>query len=277
MKFTPAYCIVLLTAVIILYTVACSKSSPSGGASGDPCAGKNITVNNTVTASSACGSTGSIVVNAAGSTGFTYKLNSSGTYQSSNTFNNIGAAIYTVFVKDASGCEQSASATVGSSGTASFAVNVSTAPANNCGGSNGSVTVNATGSSGFNYKLNNGAYQTANTFSNLPAGSNTVTVKDVNGCEVTAAANITVNTTPGNKFAAAKSVILANCSGSSCHTNGGNSGGRNFDLDCSIVAANSRIFQRAVVEGSMPAIAPLSVANKAIITDWINTGGGFNN
>ena len=277
MKINSTFCIISLTASIIMYNFACSKSSTPGGTSADPCAGKNITVDNTVTASSVCGSTGSIVVNAAGSSGFTYKLNSSGTYQSSNVFNNIGAATYTVFVKDAVGCERSASATIGGSGSAPFTVTISTSPAGNCGGTDGSITINATGSSGFSYKLNSGAYQASNIFTNLGAGSNSVTVKDLNGCEVTTAANVSVNTTPGPKFGAVKSVIQANCAGSGCHTNGGNQGGRNFDVDCNIVAAKVRINQRAVIEGSMPALGPLSAANKAIITDWINAGGGFNN
>ncbi|TMI94127.1 MAG: T9SS type A sorting domain-containing protein [Bacteroidetes bacterium] len=47
----------------------------------------------------------------------------------------------------------------------------------------GSVTVNATGGSGFTYKLNNGAPQGSNVFSNLASGSVTsITVTNSDGC-----------------------------------------------------------------------------------------------
>ncbi len=277
MKLKSTYFTIILAVAIIIYAAACSKSTPPPAAPVDPCPAKNIVITNTITNSSACGSTGSIVASATGSTGFTYKLNSAGTYQASPTFNNLGAATYTVFAKDAEGCERSVTATVGSTGTAPFTISTVVAPANNCGGVNGSITISTSGSTGFTYKLNSGAFQASNIFSGLAAGSNTVTVKDVNGCEVSATANITTNTTPGPKFMAAKAVIQANCSGPSCHTNGGNQGGRNFDVDCNIVLANTRIHDRAVVLGTMPPAGPLSASNKAILQDWINTGGGFNN
>ena len=276
MKNNSTFCLIALIVTVITYNFACSKSSPPADEPGDLCAGKNITINSIVNASSACASTGSITINAAGSSGFIYKLNS-GAYQSSNVFNNIGAATYTLFVKDGAGCERSASAIVGATGTAGFSLNISTVPASNCGGNDGVVTINPTGSSGYSYKLNSGVYQASNNFTNLPAGSNNVTVKDFTGCEVTAAANVLVNTTAGPKFIAVRTLLLANCSASACHTNGGNQGGRNFDVDCNIVAAKVRINQRAVIEGSMPSAGGLSPANKAIITDWINAGGGFNN
>lgn len=280
MNYKSFFCIAILLAAIIIYTGACGKKDSVPDpivTTPDPCAGKTININNTISPSAPCNPSGSITVNATGSTGFTYKLNSGGVYQSSPVFNNLSASSYTVFAKDAAGCERSASAVVSSSGTGGFTVTVATNPASNCGGTEGSITVNASGSTGFSYKLNNGAYQAGNTFSNLPAGSNTVTVKDVNGCEIAAAANINVNTTPGPKFAAVKNLLINNCGASACHTNGGNQGGRNFDVDCNIVAAKARINQRAVIEGTMPAAGSLSASNRAIITDWINAGGGFNN
>lgn len=277
MHLKSTYFIGVLSFIIILYAAACSKSMPPSPPPPNTCAAKNIVISNIITSSGACGSTGSITVSAAGSTGFTYKLNSSGVYQASPAFNNIGAATYIVFVKDADGCERSVTATVGATGNPAFTISTAVVPAGNCGGTDGSVTINASGSSGFMYKLNSGIYQTSNLFSGLSSSSNTVTVKDLSGCEITATANVPVNTAPGPKFLAARSVIQANCSGSSCHTNGGNQGGRNFDTDCNIVAAKIRINQRAVIEGTMPQGGPLTASNKAILADWFNAGGGFNN
>ncbi|PZR29352.1 MAG: hypothetical protein DI535_03140 [Citrobacter freundii] len=50
------------------------------------------------------------------------------------------------------------------------------------GGTNGSISVSATGGSGFTFSINNGAFQSSGTFSNLAAGSYTITAKSAAGC-----------------------------------------------------------------------------------------------
>lgn len=79
---------------------------------GDPCAGKTITVTVDASSSEKCGKTGTITVTASGSTGFTYRLNASGTYQASNSFTGLEAGNYTVYAKDAAGCETTKAVTV---------------------------------------------------------------------------------------------------------------------------------------------------------------------
>jgi uncharacterized membrane protein len=69
-------------------------------------------VSATATAATGCGGTGSITVTATGSSGFTYKLNSGGAYQASGTFNAVAPGSYTVFAKDAAGCEGSQAVSV---------------------------------------------------------------------------------------------------------------------------------------------------------------------
>lgn len=61
------------------------------------------------------------------------------------------------------------------------------------GQTNGSISVNATGGSGFTYSINSGAFQSSGTFSNLAAGSYTITAKNSNGC--TGSQQFTVGTT----------------------------------------------------------------------------------
>lgn len=100
---------------VLLY--ACSKKE-SNPAPTDPCAGKTIAITTTPDDAVTCNDNGKISVSVTGSTGFTYKLNSSGTYQSSSTFENLKAGSYTIFVKDGAGCEKSAAVTVASGGTA---------------------------------------------------------------------------------------------------------------------------------------------------------------
>jgi len=133
----------------------------------------------------------------------------------------------------------------------------------------GSISVSASGSTGFTYKLNSGAYQASGIFSGLTAGSYTVTAKDANGC--TKSQTVTVSAAPaGTNFTNVKNIITSKCGG--CHLNGGNDGSANFDNDCSIVSKWDRINIRCVTQGGMPPGSPLSSAQKAQITAWVNAG-----
>lgn len=58
------------------------------------------------------------------------------------------------------------------------------------GASNGSIVASASGASGFTYSLNNGAFQATGQFTNLAAGTYTVTAKSSAGC--TGSANFTL-------------------------------------------------------------------------------------
>jgi mono/diheme cytochrome c family protein len=51
------------------------------------------------------------------------------------------------------------------------------------GQSNGAITASATGGSGFTYRLGNGSFQSSGTFSNLAAGTYTITARNSDGCE----------------------------------------------------------------------------------------------
>ena len=106
---------------IITNFSACSKSDPSPAPAPvptDPCTNKTIVITPTSTAAVVCGAGGSISVTATWSTGFSFKLNSSGTYQAAGTFSNVDAGDYTIFIKDAAGCEKSQAVTVSASGVA---------------------------------------------------------------------------------------------------------------------------------------------------------------
>jgi hypothetical protein len=95
--------------------IACSKSDTTPPPTG-LCAGKTIVINATPTSSEPCDA--AIEVTATGSTNFSYKLNSGGTYQGSAKFTNLAPGNYTVFAKDGDGCEKSVAVTIASSGTA---------------------------------------------------------------------------------------------------------------------------------------------------------------
>jgi uncharacterized membrane protein len=79
--------------------------------------------------------------------------------------------------------------------------------------------------------------------------------------------------THGPKFLAVKSLISSSCAVSGCHVSPTNAGGVNFQIDNNIVIHELHIKERAVDLGTMPPTTPLSAADKAKITDWINAGG----
>lgn len=101
------------------YTVTAKTSEGCTGSAsftvkdGDPCIGKTVTVSATSTESDQCSPSGTITVDAGGSTGFTYKLGTSGTYQADNSFTGVAPGNYTVYAKDGAGCEKQADVSVG--------------------------------------------------------------------------------------------------------------------------------------------------------------------
>lgn len=97
-------------------------------------------------------------------------------------------------------------------------------------------------------------------------------VKDLNGCTKTQ--SVVVGTAvKGPKFTNVKNIIIANCG--SCHLNGGNTAGYNFDNDCSIVNYWSQIKGSCVQPYTlrqMPPSGALSTTLQAQIIAWVNAG-----
>jgi hypothetical protein len=236
-----------------------------------------ITVNTTTTPSASPTATnGSITANASGGLApYTFSRDG-GAFQATGVFNNLLAGNYTVVAKDANGCSSASTAVVvGSTPCPNITVSTIIVGSEFCAPTNvGSITINATGSIGFMYKLNAGSYQSSNVFPGLSTSNNTVSVIDANGCEKTAAAN--VNSLPqGPLFTNVKNVLAANCT--SCHGGAAPQSGINFTDNCTIVSRSARINARAVVLGTMPPTGSISAADKQKITDWINAGAKFSN
>jgi gliding motility-associated-like protein len=100
-------------------------------------------------------------------------------FQSSGSFTNLPPGIYTVRVKDAKGCLDSIDITLPSN-SVSFGLAVTVA---DCNSSNGSVTVNASGTNPpFLYKIDNNGFQSSPHFANLAPGIYNMYVKDNSGC-----------------------------------------------------------------------------------------------
>lgn len=262
--------ILLLTSILTI-TFSCKKNpTPTT----DPCTGKTITISATATNTSGCSSDGTISASASGSTGFTYSINGVN-FQQSGTFTGLAAKDYTVTAKDAQGCTATKAVTV-SATVKNITVTASATNTSGCT-SDGSIAASATGSTGFTYSINGTTFQGSGSFTGLAAGSYTVTAKDAQGC--TATKSVTVANAPaGPLFTAVKNVIQTNCI--ACHsTNGGNSGGKNFETDCNIVSSAARIKARTV-DGSpsfMPLGGQLNAGDKKKINDWFTAGGKLSN
>ena len=258
--------ILLFRFILVVFLIGCSKNdSPPA----DPCSGVVVNVSATKTDASS-GSNGSINATASGGSGITYSLNG-GAAQSSGSFTNLAPGTYTITARTSAGCTGSTQVTVNNADVcAGKTITVSAAQTSSdpCAPT-GSITVTASGSTSFTYRLGaTGTAQASTSFTNLAAGSYTVFAKDGAGCENSA--SIVVGTAAnGPLFTAVKSLITSQCG--SCHISTTN-GGANFGTDCNIVTLSARIKVRAVDIGDMPQGSPLTAAQKKVITDWINAG-----
>ncbi len=160
----------------------------------DPCTAKNITVTATITNAGLGIANGAINASAAGSTGFTYQLNT-GAFQASGNFTGLPIGNYTITAKDGDGCTKAQSFTVSdicASKTITItATTVNPGPA--AGATNGSITATAAGSTGFTYQNGTGAFQASGMFTGLAAGAYNITAKDADGCTKTQSFTLTAD------------------------------------------------------------------------------------
>ncbi len=175
----------------------------------NPCAGITITVSGTtVNPTSTLTTNGSIIAIASGSSGFTFNLNG-GTFQASGNFTNLGVGTYTVLAKDVNGCTGSTVFILTAPNPCAgvlISVTAITVNPTSGGASDGSISASATGSSGFTFNINGGAFQASGNFTNLSQGTYTIIAKDLNGCTGSASftlaapnpcAGITINVSNG--------------------------------------------------------------------------------
>ncbi len=131
-----------------------------------------------------------VTVTATGGTGSLQYSLDGGAFQSSNSFTPVASGSHTIIVRDANGCEISLSVIVT---VQALAVSGSVSQPIDCpGGSDGQITAVGTGGvPGYQYSLNGGPFQNSNAFSNLAAGSYTLTIKDSGGFTSIATVNLT--------------------------------------------------------------------------------------
>lgn len=167
------------------------------------------------------GNNGTITATAGGGTSpYLYNLNA-GPNQASNTFTtNISAGAYNITVIDSKGCSltQSVIVTQPSPVTLTLSSNNS-----NCSSPNGVASVTASGGAGgytYTWSPTGGNNAQSN---GVMAGTYTVTVKDVNGCQATG--QVAVNATPGGTAIITANVpVTCNGFGNGSATGGGTGG-----------------------------------------------------
>lgn len=239
-----------------------------------------ITVTATSTqASGPTATNGSITATASGGVApHTYSKDGTN-YQASAVFSNLAVGNYTILAKDANGCIGTpASVAVTSLPCPGISISSSIVGSDKCSNNTGTVTVTASGSSGFMYKLNSGSFQSSNVFTGLATGTYTITVADANGCANTQAATVPVGPAGAN-FANVKAVLAANCAVTGCHAGPTPQNGLNFTDDCTIVTQGLRIKARAVDANPsvMPPTGAIPASERQKIVNWINAGGQYSN
>ncbi len=129
---------------------------------------------------STCTNDGSIQVAVAGGVApYTYSKDGT-TFQTSNSFANLGAATYTITVKDFKGCLGTLNVTIALN---PILVTAYATAASSCASSNGKIQLFRTGGYGpYTYSLDGNTYQTSTIFTNLAPGTYTGFVKDSKTC-----------------------------------------------------------------------------------------------
>lgn len=153
---------------------------------------------------------------------YTYSWDNGTTYGTVNPKSVTSAGTYTVIAKTSQGCISNTASTTATIKTAVTSVTLST-PDTFCG--SGTLSVTASGGSGFTYSLNGGASQASNSFTINSSGNYNITATNSEGCSATSVTKyITINPNPTVSIANAGIV----CRTTSLTANASVSGGTTF-------------------------------------------------
>jgi mono/diheme cytochrome c family protein len=237
-----------------------------------------ISIAQMVTPASGITANGAITLTATGGAApYQYSKDNGVTFQATGSFTNLASGNFNTVAKDANNCTASLTVTVASTCPTISAIATPTNTVK-CASNTGTLTlVGSGGATPYTYSINGGAFQSASLFSTLPFGPITYIVKDANGCTNNGSSSIAFGPA-GTGFTTVKNLMTTYCV--SCHGGANPQSGINFADDCTIVSKAARIKARAVDANpsQMPASGPgLTVAERASITAWVNSGGNYNN
>ena len=198
--------ITVAPAITASYTVTYSTNCGTATNSGTVTVGSNPTIalSQNVTCSS-----GNNVIYVTASTGtapYQYEINNAA-YQAADSFTNLTTGTDSVHVRDANGCTAAGAITLVT--VNGSAITLTQSPAS-CAGGDGKIFATTTsGLAPFQFNLNGGAYQAADSFTALNIGFYTVGVKDANGCTNTD----TISVTTSNPVTLSLAMTAVSCVG----------------------------------------------------------------
>ncbi len=131
------------------------------------------------------GNDGSITFSASGVATLQYSIDGGFNWQTSNSFTNLTAATYNLYLQDGAGCQLNVGTlTLTQPSQITY---TSSSSDETCGNGDGSLTLSGAGGTGsLQYSINGGAtFQPGGTFSGLSTGSYNVVIQDAAGCQIT--------------------------------------------------------------------------------------------
>jgi len=132
------------------------------------------------------------ITNATGGNGnYRYSITNSA-FNTTQTFSNLSAGIYTIYVQDTQGCTYQEEITITEPDNLEMITNPSSVPTSCFGGADGSITAGNVigGNNDYVYSLDNTNFTPSPNFSGLTAGNYTIFVKDSKECSLQVTVNV---------------------------------------------------------------------------------------
>ena len=231
------------------------------------CNENSITIAITTQTNTECNlQNGRIEIAATGGSGnYTYKIGTR-SFQTSPVFENLSAGNYFITAKDEA-CETTKEVSITNIDGINIAVSTT---ASGCSSNLGQIEVAASnGDAPYLFRLDAGAFQEENIFSDLAQGEYTIEAKDASGCTVSQSVRISSGTSfSGN----VSSIIQTNCAISNCHNGTQFPDFREFDN----IQENATEIKSQVVSGNMPKDGSLSQDQIDAIVCWVDDGAPGN-
>ena len=177
----------------------------------------NVTVDNVLPPTVTAASTGATCNNingsitATGSNGippYQYSINGGVSYQTGNVFTGLAPGIYTITIKDATGCINTVAVTIVNTTGPSV---TATATTSSCAASTGTITASASGGTApYQYSINGSSFVAGNVFAALAPANYVIYVKDNTGCVATIKVVVTAIAGPSITAVATPASCIAN-------------------------------------------------------------------
>ena len=228
------------------------------------CQTSPVEISITLNTSASCGNAdGAFVVEASGGEP-PYSFEASLGNNSSGSYTDVSAGVYTVEVTDSKGCANTIDVSVqNEEGVSIDQIDIEEA---GCETNLGQIDVSVSGGiEPYTFSLDGASSQSNGSFTGLGSGTYELSVADSDGCEITQEVVITTGTSYQNSVS---TIIETNCAISGCHNGSVSPDLRNFS---SIQSSASRVKARTQ-NRSMPRGRTLTQEEIDLIACWVDDG-----